>query len=219
VIWKGGAKENRIYVIIAVFIIVVVVFAVVFSGRQLMSAYVPDEFLDEGWSENLVERDSGSQFLGLESWYSITYKIDGNYPASLTVTTFKTLVMMNENELRDKTIETIEKALERGIAIDTITEFTGERVLKNEHKTMYIIYDGNDTSKDPSEKIKIIGEVWNCGASGTSIICIGVAQITDNLHNNMELNTTYWGKIVRDENGVIDDFIGEDGLIYNVICH
>jgi len=198
---------------------VIVVFAVVFSSRQLTPAYVPDEFLDEGWSENLVERDSGSQFLGLESWYSITYKIDGNYPASLTVTTFKTLVMMNENELRDKTIETIEKALERGIAIDKITELTGERVLKNEHKTMYIIYDGNDTSKDPSEKIKIIGEVWNCGTSGTSIICIGVAQITDNLHNNMELNTTYWGKIVRDENGVINDFIGEDGLIYNVICH
>lgn len=219
VTWKGDAGEGRIYVIIAVFILIVVVFAVVFGSSQLTPAYIPDNFLGEGWSENIGERDSGSQFLGLEKWCSITYMIGEKYPAYLTVTTIKTLIMMNENELRDKTIETIEKALQQGIAIDNNTKVTGERVLKNRHKTMYIIYDGNDTSKDPSEKIKIIGEIWNCGASGTSIICIGVAQITDNAHNNSEINTVYWKKIVRDENGVIDDFVGDDGLIYNVICH
>jgi hypothetical protein len=86
---------------------------------------------------------------------------------------------------------------------------------------MYTIYEGNDTSKDPYEKIKIIGESWSCGTSGTSIIIIGVAQISDNLNNNTEINTTHWAKIVKDEEGTfgLEEFIGEDGLIYNIICH
>jgi hypothetical protein len=46
------------------------------------------------------------------------------------------------------------------------------------------VYNGTDNSKNPSEEVKIIGEVWNCATSGTSIICIGVAQITDNAHSN-----------------------------------
>lgn len=216
---KGGVGERRVYVVVAFFILIVVVFAVVFGSSQFTPAYIPDDFLGGIWVESLADRDSGSQLFGLERWCSLTYKIDGSYPAYLTVTTFKTLVMMNKNELRDKTMATIEKALQQGIAIDNSTEVTGERVLKSNHRTMYIIYDGNDTSKDPSEKIKIIGEVWNCGTSGTSIICIGVAQVTDNAHNNSEVNNTYWNKIVRDENGFIDGFVGEDGLIYNVRCH
>jgi hypothetical protein len=144
--------------------------------------------------------------------------MEGRYPAYLTVTTFKTLMMMNEKELRDKTTYTIEKALQQGIIIDDDSEINGERVLVNKHKTTYIIYEGNDTTKSPTEKIKIIGEVWNCETSGTSIICIGVAQITDYAHNNSMVNTTQWAKIIRDKDG-LRGFIGEDGLIYNVVCH
>jgi len=216
---KGVVGENRIYVIIAIFIVIAIVLAVVFGTAQLTPAYVPKDFLDEGWSENLDDRDSGSQLLGLEKWCSLTYRVEGRYPANLTVTTIKTLVMMNENELRDKTIETIEKASQRGVVINKSTEITGVRFLKNKHKTMYIIYEGNDTTKDPPEKVKVIGEVWNCGTSGTSIICIGVAQITNSNYNVSEENTSNWEKIVRDKNGMIDDSIGEDGLIYNVVCH
>ena len=215
---EGGFRENRIYVIIAIFIIVIVVFAVVFGTSKLTHAYVPDDFLDGGWSENLTARTDGSQLLGLEKWYSLTYEIEGRYPAYLTVTTFKTLMMMNEKELRDKTTNTIEKALHRGIIIDN-SEITGERILaENKHKTIYIMYDGNDTTKNPAEKIKIIGEVWNCETSGTSIICIGVAQITDHAHNNSTVNTTQWAKIIRDKDG-LRGFAGMDGLIYNVVCH
>ena len=105
--------------------------------------------------------------------------------------------------------------------MDKTTEISGERMLKNEHNTMYIVFDGNDTSKNPSEKIKIIVEVWRCKTSGTSVICIGFAQITDNLHGNSELNIDHWKKIVRDGVGTFGtgDFLGEDGLIYNVFCH
>jgi len=215
---EGGFRENRIYIIIAVFIIVIVVFAVVFGTSKLTHAYVPDNLLDGGWGENLTARADGSQLLGLEKWYSLTYEMEGRYPAYLTVTTFKTLMMMNEKELRDKTMYTIEKALQQGIIIDDDSEINGERVLVNKHKTTYIIYEGNDTTKSPTEKIKIIGEVWNCETSGTSIICIGVAQITDYAHNNSMVNTTQWAKIIRDKDG-LRGFIGGDGLIYNVVCH
>ena len=218
---EGGAGETRIYALIAVFIIVVVIFAIVFSNNQLNTAYIHHDFLGVDWCEDIGERDSGSQLLGLEKFSSLTYRIDGKYPAYLTIMTIKTLVMMSENELRDKTAESIEQTLEKGIVVDKATEVSGGRMLKNEHNTMYVMYDGNDTSKNPPEKIKIIGEVWSCGTSGTSVICIGVAQITDNLHDNSEVNISHWEKIVRDEVGTFGtgDFQGEDGLIYNVICH
>jgi len=216
---KGDAGENLVYLVVAVFVILIVVYAVVFSGRELTPAYVPDDFLDDGWSENLLERDSGSSFFGLESWYSIVYKVDGLHPASFTISSYKTLFMMNEDDLCDKTTEAIVEASRHGILVDNSSELSGERFLKNGHKTMYILYDGNDTSKDPVECIKVIGEVWNCGVSGKSIICIGIAQVTDNLHNNTAVNTTSWSKIVGDENGEINGFIDEYGLIYKVICH
>jgi len=221
VISEGGAGETRIYVLIAVFIIAVVIFAVVFSSNQINTAYIHHDYLGVDWCEDIGERDSGSQLLGLEKFSSLTYRIDGKYPAYLTIMTIKTLVMMSENELRDKTAESIEQALEKGIVVDKATEVSGGRMLKNEHNTMYVMYDGNDTSKNPPEKIKIIGEVWSCGTSGTSVICIGVAQITDNLYDNSEVNISHWEKIVRDNVGTfgIVGFHGEDGLIYNVICH
>ena len=218
---KGDARETKMYVVVAIFIIIVIVFAVVFSNNEFTSAYVPDDSLGYEWNEDLVKRDGGSQFFGLEKFGSLTYKIDGNYPAYLMVITIKTLVLMSENELRDKTMELIGQAFEDGITVDEDTEISGERVLKNEHNTMYVIYDGNDTSENPPEKIKIIGEIWNCRLSGTSVICIGVAQITDNSHNNSEINAIHWEKIVKDKLGTFGTggFQGTDGLLYTVICH
>lgn len=215
---EGGVRSNRIYVIIAFFLIVIVVFAVVFGTSKLTPAYVPDEFLNGEWSENIVDRAGGSQLLGLEKWCSLTYEIDGQYPAYLTITTFKTLIMMNEKDLRDKTVSTIEKALAQGITIDNLSEITGERALNNKHKTTYILYNGSDTTKNPPEKIKIIGEFWNCGTSGTSVICIGFAQVTDYAHESSTVNTTQWAKIIKDKNGLAG-FTGDDGLIFNLVCH
>ena len=218
---EGGAGETRIYVLIAVFIIAVVIFAVVFSSNQINTAYIHHDYLGVDWCEDIGERDSGSQLLGLEKFSILTYRVDDKYPAYLTIMTIKTFVMMSENDLRDKTVESIEQALEKAIVVEKSTEISGGRMLKNGHNTMYVIYDGNDTSKNPPEQIKIIGEVWSCGKSGTSVICIGVAQITDNLHDNSEVNVSHWEKIVRDNVGTfgIAGFHGEDGLIYNVICH
>ncbi len=215
---EGGFRENKLYIVIALILVIVFILAVVFSSREIKPAYVPDSFLNDGWGENLDERETASGLLGLEKWCSLTYRIGGVYPANLTVATFKPLIMMDEEELIENAEETIQGASQQGIVVDNNTKTSGWRILINGHKTSYIVYDGNDTSKTPFEKIKVVAEVWNCGNSGTSVICIGVAQITDYAHNITSVNTSSWKKIVSDTNGLLG-FVGSDGLIYNVICH
>lgn len=219
--FKGIARDNLVYALIAIIIIIIIIFAFLFSTNQLVPAYIEDSTLGKNWGEDIDERQGSSSMLGLEKWASFTYRNDNDtYPAYVTVTSMKTLFMMNENELFSKTVETINKASEDGIVIDENSSVTGNRALANGHKTYYIIYDGNDTSKNPKEKIKIIGETWSCSVSGTSVICIGFAQITDNTHNNSIIDLTYWSKIIRDESGTFgENYLKNDGLLFNVKCH
>ena len=215
---EGGGRDNKIYAVIAISIIIVLVLAIFFSTNQLTEAYIEDNILGDEWSEDISERNGSSQLCGLEKWVSYTYRNnDSKFPAYVSVTSIKTLFMMSEGELKDQTISTIQKASEQGIIIDEETKIAGERALNNGHKITYTIYDGNDTSKEPYEKIKIIGESWNCGVHGTSIICIGFAQVT----NNSEINTLHWARIIRDKEGTfgLGGFQGDDGLIFNVKCH
>lgn len=218
---KGEARDTKLYMGIAFFVIIVIFFGIIFSGGEFTQAYVDDNVIINGWVENPDKREHRDQMLGLEKWGSFTYEENGIYPAYLTVTTIKTLVMTNEKGLQEQTQASIEAAEENGIIIDDDSMVIGERALKNEHKTTYIIYNGTKNSTDLPEKIKIIGEVWNCGVSGTSVICIGVAQITNYADGDTEVNTSIWGKIVSDKEGTFgtEGFQGTDGLIYNVICH
>ena len=220
--FKGGSRENKIYAVIALLIIIIIIIAVFFSTNQLTEAKIDDHILGDVWSEDIGERDGDSQLLGLEKWISYTYKNNNiDFPAYITVTSIKTIFMMSEDDLKVQTLNTIKEASNRGIVIDEASMYTGIRTLNNGHKTTYVIYDGNDTSKEPNEIIKIIGESWNCGTSGTSIICIGLAQLTDNAHNKSELNIIYWAKIIKDNEGTfgLGEYKGEDGLIFNVKCH
>lgn len=217
-VFKGGSRDNKIYAVIALIIIIIIIWAVLLSRPSIEPAFIENNILGNGWNEDISERDRDSQLFGLDEWNSYTYKNrDSNFPAYITVTTIKTLFMMSEEHLRDQTLETIQKASDQGFLLDEESRINGEREINNEHKTTYIIYSGNDTTKTPFEEIKIIGESWNCGISGTSIICIGFAQIT----NNSQTNNTYWAKIIRDDEGTFgfDDFQGIDGLLFNVKCH
>lgn len=209
----AGENKKHIWMTIALMLVLLVAFS---GCVNISCSYIPDLVITDGWHENLALRNTGSQFLGLEKWCGSVYEINGKYPASLTVTTIKTLILTDEEELQKKTIETIEETFQDSIQLNESTKLTGERTLLKKHKTMYMIYDGIDININ--EKIKIIGEVWNCGTSGTSIICIGIAYITDNGSPTIE-NTENWQKIVMDPGGTIGSFTGEEGLIYNVHCH
>ena len=214
-------RDNKIYIIVAIFIIIVIILTIFLSTNQLNSAKIDDFALEEKWIEDISERNSGSGFMGLEKWASFTYKNnDVTYPAYVTVTTFKTLFVISEQELKNKMEDTIITSLDEGLTVEPETKISGERTLKNGHKTLYSIYNGTFFNNQEYEKIKVIGETWNCGSSITSIICIGYAQITDVAHNNSEKNLDYWKKILKDNQGTFGlDYSGIDGLLYNVKCH
>jgi hypothetical protein len=223
VVFKGGIRENRIYVAIALLTIIVIILAVIFSSSQLTKAYIEDDILGESWSEDIDERVEGSQLFGIEKWVSFTYRNENDsYPAYVTITSIKLFFMMNENDLKDETIETINKASAQGIEIDINSEVTGQRVTRdNAHKTNYFFYDGNDTSKETPEKIKLIGECWNCEKSGISVICIGVAWTTNNANDKSNSITTYWAEIISDKIGTfgLGEYKSNNGLIFNIKCH
>jgi len=220
-------KKNKIiYGVISIIVIILIIITIIFSSNSITEAYIDDKYISDGWSEDINDRDYGERLFGLEKQASFTYRINDNYPAYVSVTTIKTLFMMNEKELFDKTIETImTETKNQNILLNASSEITGSRVLNNTHKTNYVIYDGTDNSKNISEEIKIIGESWNCARSGTSIICIGYAQITDNAGNNTSISLNNWARILKDKDGTFINvygsniFQGENGLIFNVICH
>lgn len=215
--------NNRVYIAIAFFIIITLILTIIFTTGDFTKAYAKDSTLVGGWTENPTERETTEKYLGLVQTNTYTYEIDQtktNYPASLTVTTIKTPVMMTEKELREETINTIsKKAEEKSIHLDKENKTIGERILKNNHQTKYVIFNGTNTSKNSSAKVKIIGEVWNCGKSGTSIVCIGTAQIT--MDDNISMtDTTQWEKIIGGVGkGKIKNITQPNALIYNIICH
>jgi hypothetical protein len=200
-----------------ILILILFMFLFIFSGcLNIKCAYIPDRFINEGWYENLSLKNNGLQFFGLEKWCSTTYEIKGKYPAYLTITTYKTLILTDEEELQKNIKKVIEKTYSEKIILNMSSKINGERNLLKNHKSKYIIY--NATTKSKNENIKIIGEIWNCGDNGISIICIGISYIT-NVENLNIKNYKQWEKIVMDPTGIIENFSGESGLIYNTICH
>ena len=216
-IFKGEGRNNKVYAIVAI-IVVIIVFLSVVATNKLTKAYISNNVLSF-WYEDIEDRVSINNLFGLEKFSGFTYRNNNNsYPAYVTVTSVKTIFLMSEKDLLDRTRQALNNAKEDGIIIDENSIVEGKRDIGTDHRSMYVIYNGNDTSKIPNEKIKIIGETWNCVNSGTSIICIGFAQITDNLHDDSEPDLKHWQKIVGDPIGSLG-FFSDSGLIYNVRCH
>lgn len=227
--FKREKTGNTFYIIIAIFIIIVILFTVLFSTNSLFNAYVDDRFLVNGWFES-GERSYNEQLFGLEKQFTFKYIINDSgeekFNTFLTVTSIKTIFMINEQELLDKTIQTISNAaMIRNININDSSQFTSSRFLKNGHNTYFIVLNGTKIIDGFVEKIRIIGETWNCAYSGSSIICIGLAQTTDVKNGIYSENFTHWAKIIGDEKGIFNEiynsnnFIDSNGLIFNVKCH
>lgn len=218
-------EENKLYAIIAILVTILIVVVLIISSSDMKEAVVSCDVLANGWYEDVDERFFDSRLFGLEKHVSLTYRFDNySFPSFLTVNTYKTVFMMNEKELFKKTVESIKESMRvKNVVLNNQSVLEGRRILENKHKTMYIVYNGTKISEDSREEIKVIGETWNCGKSGTSVIAIGYAQIT----NNSEKNLSHWEKIIKDQSntfGFYDDsdgytFLGKDGLIFNIECH
>ena len=205
-----GETKSHWIVILLIFLTILVSTGCV----DLRCSYIPDSILTDGWYENTALRNTGIQTLGLEKWCNIIYEIGGKYPAFLSITTIKTLLMINEKELQNRIIVTIEETFNLELVLSQNS--TGRRMTSTNHQSIYQIYNGIEQEK--LAKVKIIGEVWNCGDSGSSIMCIGIAYI-NNSENPLIDNTENWEKIVMDPSGTIENHTGVIGLIYNIRCH
>jgi len=188
-------------------IIILITFIFLACGcLTLREAYVPDVALKDGWIEDTEKEEEGSSFLGLEKWSIKVY--EKNDVAWLTVTTLKTLFL----EERGKLLERVESGIRKdckdmGINVEE-KGFKGSRELQNGHNSYFVIFNGSDGKN----AYKVIGEVWSCSISGISVMCVGMAKVT-------ELDGLIaWREIVSDPRGTIDSAKG-NGLIYSVKCH
>jgi hypothetical protein len=220
---RSGFEENKLYVIIALFVIVVIVLTIVFSGRDLTPARIPFDVLDDDWYWDSENSSKEEGVMGLERFRSFTYRCENDsFPAYVTVSTMKNFFMMDEKDLIDETEDMIiSKISDQNIILDKKTRLSGRRTLYNDHNSYYFVYNNATKGEgNSSEKIKIFGEAWNCEKSGTSIICVAIAQIS-NTSLNVKNYDFFWAKIIRDKFGTfgVDEFKGSDGLIYNIICH
>lgn len=208
--FKGGNRENRIYIFITFIVLILILFTFIISSNKIIEAYIDDNALGNNWYEDIDERFVDSQLFDLEKHSSFTYRVDtSSYPAFLTVNTYKTLFMMNEKDLYDKTISSINEYMDnKNVTLNHTSYIEGARKLSNGHMTNFIRYNGTMYKNGKSNKIKIVGEAWNCEKSGTSIIVIGYSQVTNNsIYPNKEY-LGFWNEIVK-----------KDGLIYNAKCH
>lgn len=187
---------------------------------SVTGAYVPESLLTDGWHENVLLRQRSSEFFGLEQTLTVTYKVQGQYPASLTVTTLKKMVLIDEEELPKKILDTVTTTVPERIILDVNPTFSGERISNvTRHRNLFFVFEGVDVQDVPSEHVYVIGEAWNCPQSGTSILCVGIAYVTNTVNNTAIWDTTHWRTIVMDPRGIIDGLEGVTGLIDHVICH
>ena len=140
-VFRREKTGNWLYIVLAIFILVLLLLTILFSTSNLYKAYIDDRFLVDGWFES-GERIYKEQLLGLEKQSTFKYKFDSiteeKYTAFLTVTSIKTIFMINEQELLDKTIKTIFNAVSTiNITIINSSQFTGSRFLKNGHNSFF----------------------------------------------------------------------------------
>lgn len=181
---------------------------------ELSPVLLEDSQLPDGWVENTALRNTGVQFLGLERWQSFTYQNTGGYPASMTITTMKTIVLNDEEQLQQLLRTTIEEVYGVQFQLNVSSFKQGERLLINGQQSRYFLY--NASSEYPAwSHVRIIGEVWNCVSSGVSVLCHGYAVVS--LNNTTSLHSQHWDELVQDPQQTISSIAGE-GIIYTIHC-
>ena len=187
---------------------------IVLSGCvELKTAYIEPENLPTGWIEVTALKNTVIESFGLEKWSSVTYEYQDTLQGIITISTINTLVLTDENDLLDYVNSTVFSIFKPQGQVLEIEQ--GSRSLITEHTSQYIIYKLENTSRNSTGRL--IGEVWNCGVAGTSIMCMGFI-IDENPTNHTIENSSLWSQIIGDPIGSIDDAVYE-GLIYQIKCH
>lgn len=210
------------------------------TGGAFVAARVPDGLIQgnggNGWDIDgaNTEAQPRSEAGGLNQRQNLAY-IDrpseggnGGYTASLLVTTLKLFPSPSEGQLRDLLREQVrQRAEDQGIELQgEPTE--GQRTLQDGHRTLFFVYTGKiraagEVFTTVDATAKILGEVWTCPESGTSVASVALAQVSSvrslgGIPVATNTDTTNWREVAADPAGTIEGQRGADGLVYNVRC-
>lgn len=209
-------------------------------ASPFVAARVPDALLQgdggNGWARDAARSDTGprGEAGGLAQHQTLAYVDDGQggnggYAASLVVTTAKLLPSPSEAQLRQLLSDQVRaRSEEAGIRLNETATLEGSRALADGHRTLYFVFTGTITGEGPlfttrDATAKILGEVWNCPAAGTSVSAVGLAQVSSvsrlgGIPVATNQDPRNWREIAADPQGTIEGQRGADGLLYNVVC-
>lgn len=231
-----GERARRL----ALLVLVVALATATPGCLSFKAASVPDKFLEgpggNGWErvENRSMSEPQSEWMGFKKEQVLVYQdraTDGRgYPGTLTVVTLRAISAYSPEALKDLIKEQVRSRAEAaGLAVGG-DPVEGTRTLADGSSTQYFVYSANVTKagfftqKDAGAKL--IGEVWNCEASRTSVVAIGFAQVSSRSttaglllpggSSGVKLDT--WRELVADKDGAIEGIKGERGLIDHVTC-
>jgi hypothetical protein len=200
-------------------------------------ARVPDSLLGNGsgWAADAGHSDAQpqSQSLGLVQRQTLAYTDDGKhgnggYPANLALTTLKLFPTPSRDQLRDIVQQQVkEQSQAQGIQLGN-QALQGSRTLADGHTTLFFVFTGTVTGQgslftSSNATAKILGEVWNCGEAGTSVVAVGLAQVGSasslgGIPLQNQENPQNWRELAADPHGSIDNQQGGDGLVDNAVC-
>ncbi len=203
---------------------------------EVTVAHVPAEYLGgkdgNGWSAVPDAAESASGMLGTTKVEVRVYEDPGDrggYPATMSVATLKNLLSPSEESLLEEIRSRVQARAERnGIVLEGDAE-RGVRTLADGHETRYFLWKGKVTSsgslfRTEDAAVRILGEVWDCRESGTSVAVVGLAQTTSarrvgGVPVTSNTNTANWREIVQDAAGTIEGATGDRGLAAHVRCN
>jgi hypothetical protein len=210
------------------------------TSEGFHAARVPEAFLHDqannGWRLDQDRSDAAPRSEGpggLAQRQALVYVDDGTnsprrYPASLVLTTVRTTPTPSEGQLRDLLRQQVEqRSAEQGIRLGNQT-LEGSRTLADGHGTLYFAFTGTVSGEGPlfttrDATAKIVGEVWNCPGAGSSVLAVGLAQVSASrgvggIALPPEPDATNWRELVADPRGSIEGHRGNDGLLHQTRC-
>ena len=200
----------------------------------LEPARVPEAALaGAGWRADAAHSDAApsSTAFGTTSVQKLAYRDDAadgrGYPGHLLVYTFRSLVTPSEEKLRDEVQEQVRAAVQaQGVRLDAEAS-RSTRAVASGATSFYFVYNGTVTQESGvftrDARVKVLGEVFPCRAERTSVVAVGLAQVTSTRSLGgvafpANSDPATWRELVADPAGTIEGHRGGNGLVHAIAC-
>ncbi len=147
------------------------------------------------------------------------------FPGVVQIFSLREVSRSGVDDLLRFTRDAVEQAAEaKGINLDPVENDSGERQIKNSAKTLWFTRAGTVETSDlfaSGEDVRIVGEAWYDGRSRTSVVAVGMAQVSGQgpIPFQTVRDEATWTRIVGDPAGTISGATSSQGFIYNTVSH